>query len=72
MINIKILDYFGNELNENSLVQLIDEETEDVFGDVSEIRVDMTEDRFAIKAFEREHACNLLYNYGNFKIVGEK
>lgn len=71
MINIKILDYFGKELNENSLVKLIDD-NEETYGDTSEIRVDLSEDKFSIKAFEKEYSCNLLYNYGNFKIVGEK
>ncbi len=72
MISIKILDYFGKELNENSLVKRINEESEETYGKISPISIEWDNERILIKAFKEKYACGLLYNYGNFKIVGEK
>jgi len=63
MIAIIIKDINGKELNLNSKVQMVNEETEEVYGEISSVRLVVTEDNtFEIRAFENNFTYTTLSN----------
>ena len=71
MISIEIKDVNGRSLSLTDKIKLIDPNTEEVIDEVSSVRLVEVEDRFEIRAFEKQYSYTQISNNIEFIIVGE-
>lgn len=71
MFSFTIKDINGTELTPDSLVRLVDKNTEEPYGESSTVRLHFEDGKYTVRAFERDYACNIISDpYTQFVIVG--
>ena len=71
-LKLDIKDIDGNQLKTDSIIQMLDEDEEPFDDETSSIRVVLDEDKYSVRAFEKNHTYTAISNdtYANlFRIV---
>ena len=63
MIKLSIMDIDNKELSSDSIIQMVDEDTEQAYGDKSSIRLAITDEgTFEIRAFETTFSYKRIFS----------